>query len=385
MLAARETPRFVELGRALYGSVEPSLAARARTFSKGCHRLPRPPGRRACDADAVAAAARDMIAGYRRCLSRFRCFRRDPRRPAGRPAGLAKPAAGVARYQHSAGASDGAAQPRDRRASARPISMVRRRGCGMFCSGLAGYEGMQEGLAVLAEYLVGGMTAARLRLIAARVDRLRRRCSTARRFRRPSACCAAISDSSGEAFNVVSARLSRRRTCQGRHLSARPAADPRSSEERRQPRRRSGWARSPPRISARSQELQRARPAAGAAPRTGVSVFRRGACRASGKRWRESIRSIWLKAEGAYHAHRVLRQFDRERDTGLHDDGAGAGCRPAAAITSVYVDAGRFRAAPGRQPGCRASRFLPRCCLQDDQASFTLPCRRPRSRRRPST
>ena len=32
MLAARETPRFVELGRALYGSVEPSLAARARAI-----------------------------------------------------------------------------------------------------------------------------------------------------------------------------------------------------------------------------------------------------------------------------------------------------------------------------------------------------------------
>ena len=42
-------------------------------------------------------------------------------------------------------------------------------GLAIFRNGLAGYEGMQEGLAVLAEYLVGGMTAARLRLIAARV------------------------------------------------------------------------------------------------------------------------------------------------------------------------------------------------------------------------
>ena len=36
-------------------------------------------------------------------------------------------------------------------------------------SGLAGYEALQEGLAVLAEYLVGGLTPTRLRLLAARV------------------------------------------------------------------------------------------------------------------------------------------------------------------------------------------------------------------------
>jgi uncharacterized protein (TIGR02421 family) len=42
-------------------------------------------------------------------------------------------------------------------------------GLHLFRLGLAGYEGMQEGLAVFAEYLVGGMTVARLRLIAGRV------------------------------------------------------------------------------------------------------------------------------------------------------------------------------------------------------------------------
>jgi uncharacterized protein (TIGR02421 family) len=36
-------------------------------------------------------------------------------------------------------------------------------------SGLAGYEPLQEGLAVLAEYLVGGLTRSRLRVLAARV------------------------------------------------------------------------------------------------------------------------------------------------------------------------------------------------------------------------
>src|SRR5690606_13217513 len=36
-------------------------------------------------------------------------------------------------------------------------------------TGLAGYDELQEGLAVLAEYLAGGMTAPRLRVLAARV------------------------------------------------------------------------------------------------------------------------------------------------------------------------------------------------------------------------
>ena len=42
-------------------------------------------------------------------------------------------------------------------------------GLRLFRSGLAGYDGLQEGLAVFAEYLAGGMTTARLRLVAARV------------------------------------------------------------------------------------------------------------------------------------------------------------------------------------------------------------------------
>jgi uncharacterized protein (TIGR02421 family) len=42
-------------------------------------------------------------------------------------------------------------------------------GLRLFRSGLSGYEGLQEGLAVFAEYLAGGLTTGRLRLIAARV------------------------------------------------------------------------------------------------------------------------------------------------------------------------------------------------------------------------
>jgi uncharacterized protein (TIGR02421 family) len=42
-------------------------------------------------------------------------------------------------------------------------------GLEIFRTGLAGYEGVQEGLGVFAECAVGGLTAARLRLLAARV------------------------------------------------------------------------------------------------------------------------------------------------------------------------------------------------------------------------
>lgn len=39
----------------------------------------------------------------------------------------------------------------------------------LLCTGLAGYDALQEGLAVLSEYLVDGLTLARLRILAARV------------------------------------------------------------------------------------------------------------------------------------------------------------------------------------------------------------------------
>ena len=60
-------------------------------------------------------------------------------------------------------------------------------GLRLFRSGLSGYEGVQEGLAVFAEYLAGGMTTGRLRLIAARVVA----CAAmleGRRSMRPSRC-----------------------------------------------------------------------------------------------------------------------------------------------------------------------------------------------------
>jgi uncharacterized protein (TIGR02421 family) len=50
----------------------------------------------------------------------------------------------------------------------------RRQPLGVLGTGLAGYESLQEGLAMFAEHLVGGLDRSRLRLIAARVVAVRR-------------------------------------------------------------------------------------------------------------------------------------------------------------------------------------------------------------------
>ena len=60
-------------------------------------------------------------------------------------------------------------------------------GLRVFRSGLAGYEAVQEGLAVFAEYLVGGLTLGRLRLWL-RARSAAPRCSPARISLRPSGC-----------------------------------------------------------------------------------------------------------------------------------------------------------------------------------------------------
>lgn len=170
LLAARETPRFVELGRALYGPVEPRLFAEAEAIlaatrsERGRHA----PAADGADSAFVARQAETMINRYTKAYDGFSAsieLREDL------PSGLmvsggrlliarttTMPKARVeALLSHEVGVHlltyfNGSAQ-----------------GLRLFRSGLAGYEGVQEGLAVLAEFLVGGMTLARLRLIAARV------------------------------------------------------------------------------------------------------------------------------------------------------------------------------------------------------------------------
>lgn len=168
MIGARETSRFVELSRALYGGVEPELAALARSMLESTHRHAEELPQSGLGAGAVAAAAREMIAHYHSIYPEFDAsveIRADlpagllvsknkllistnTKVPLNRLTALLSHEVGVHLLTYLNGNLQGLTILRD---------------------GLAGYEGMQEGLAVLAEYLAGGMTVSRMRLIAARV------------------------------------------------------------------------------------------------------------------------------------------------------------------------------------------------------------------------
>lgn len=173
MLSAREMPPFVELGRALYGPVEPSLLASAidilaKTEVTGGSRAGEGGSKGSADCHFVKRQAQAMIDDYRRQYSGFEAtidLRDDL--PAGLMVSgdclLISTSTRMARSRieallsHEIGVHlltyvNGSAQ-----------------GLRLFRSGLSGYEGIQEGLAVFAEYLAGGMTTGRLRLIAARV------------------------------------------------------------------------------------------------------------------------------------------------------------------------------------------------------------------------
>jgi uncharacterized protein (TIGR02421 family) len=173
MLSARETTRFVELGRALYGRVEPALLDAAKdilTKTANAGESQVEDGEHGENADClfVARRAQSMIEIYRRQHPGFEPMieLRDDL-PAGLMVSgsrlLISRSTNMARHRveallsHEIGVHlltyfNGSAQ-----------------GLRLFRSGLAGYEGVQEGLAVFAEYLAGGMTRGRVRLIAARV------------------------------------------------------------------------------------------------------------------------------------------------------------------------------------------------------------------------
>jgi uncharacterized protein (TIGR02421 family) len=169
MLSARETPRFVEISRALYGPVEAPLLCEARDILARTEVASSERGKHDdVDCYYLESAARSMIATYRRRYGGFDAkvelrddlpsglmvindcllISRSTRMRRRRIEALLSHEIGV----HLLTYFNGSAQ-----------------GLRLFRSGLAGYEGVQEGLAVFAEYLVGGMTAARLRLVAARV------------------------------------------------------------------------------------------------------------------------------------------------------------------------------------------------------------------------
>ncbi|MDO9415938.1 flavohemoglobin expression-modulating QEGLA motif protein [Pararhizobium sp.] len=173
MIASREKPHFVSIGRALYGSVEPWLLAVASDILDRSQ-LEEPGGNPTHedegDADCyfVERKARAMINGYEAANPLFEAkieLRDDL------PAGLMVSGARllISRKTEMASSRVDALLCHEIGVHLLTYFNGSAQGLRLFRSGLAGYEGMQEGLAVFAEYLAGGMTRQRLRLIAARV------------------------------------------------------------------------------------------------------------------------------------------------------------------------------------------------------------------------
>lgn len=173
LIAEREKARFVEFGRALYGPVEPLLRKAAAQVLEETADAKHMPSRatgndEVVDCFYVERRARSMMMDYHRRYDGFDAaieLRDDV------PAGLLVSGRRLlisrrtrmmrhrvdALLSHEVGVHlltyfNGSAQ-----------------GLRVFRTGLAGYEGMQEGLAVFAEFLAGGFTPERLRLLAARV------------------------------------------------------------------------------------------------------------------------------------------------------------------------------------------------------------------------
>lgn len=168
LLRDRDTPRFLFGSLQLYGTVENDLVRLARNLlERSDERRDCPPGTQILDAHQFARRAQDEFAYYKAQSPEFMGKCQITRKVAGvmvsRGALLINPGLRVsvrrvdALLQHEVSTHlltyfNGRSQP-----------------FRQLYSGLAGYEELQEGLAVLAEYLVGGLTRFRLRQLAARV------------------------------------------------------------------------------------------------------------------------------------------------------------------------------------------------------------------------
>ena len=168
MLSARQSPSFRTLSVELYGPVDAVLVGQAEQILAAVP-VPDPSSRpdRRLAADAFAQRAEAELDHYRvqyPDLSVFVEVRDDCTEVMVANGVLLVPASASvperradALLQHEIGThaltyANGSAQP-----------------LRLLAAGLAGYEGTQEGLALLAEHLVGGLTPQRLRQVASRV------------------------------------------------------------------------------------------------------------------------------------------------------------------------------------------------------------------------
>lgn len=172
MLSARETKKFVEYSRALYGPVEPDLLRAAENILDQSRNLAGYPAAPAAelraDSHVIEKRARQMIDAYAQRYAGFEALVeiRDDL-----PAGLLVSGKRLFIARSTSMAPDRVEPILSHEIGVHLLTYFNgsAQGLRLFRSGLAGYEGMQEGLAVFSEYLSGGMTGERLRLLAARV------------------------------------------------------------------------------------------------------------------------------------------------------------------------------------------------------------------------
>ncbi|WP_296014201.1 flavohemoglobin expression-modulating QEGLA motif protein [uncultured Agrobacterium sp.] len=168
MLAHMHRRQYTDFGRALYGSVEPELLTLASDVLAQC-RMPVDEGEiPLVGCYEVVQKSREMVDAYHHEEPSFRArveIRDDL------PPGLMVTGEKLLISRHTV--------MEQRRVDALLHHEIgvhlltyfngSAQGLRLFRTGLSGYEGVQEGLAVLAEHLAGGMTRQRLRLIAGRV------------------------------------------------------------------------------------------------------------------------------------------------------------------------------------------------------------------------
>lgn len=165
MLATRNTRAFRPASMLLYGVVDTGLLASAHAVLDAVR--PRPASRQLLSAGEVAAAARKLVDHYRSVDERFEAkveVRDDV-------SGLLVSGDRLMIASDSAIAAHRLDPLLSHEVSVHLLTYFNgaTQGLKIFRTGLAHYEGIQEGLGVFAEWAVGGLTPARLRLLAGRV------------------------------------------------------------------------------------------------------------------------------------------------------------------------------------------------------------------------
>ena len=167
MIGARNTPDFRPASMLQYGVVEPALLTAAHAILAATEGRPRARATM-IGASEVAKGARALIADYARKDERFAAkieIRDDL------AAGLMVSGGKLMISSHTRMARHRLDALLAHEVSVHLLTWFNgaTQGLGIFRSGLARYEGVQEGLGVFAEWAVGGLTTARIRLLAGRV------------------------------------------------------------------------------------------------------------------------------------------------------------------------------------------------------------------------